>query len=71
MPIAEGGSDDMTNLITLCDACHDFVEINHFTSLAEICALEEEPIEEPTAIKAPAQNDWHTWVYGGAKNPNV
>lgn len=72
LPRALGGSDDITNLITLCHKCHDFVEISGFTTKIEIKAsidevIEEEPkeIEEPEIITL----DWHSWVYGGARRP--
>lgn len=72
MPRDEGGSNDMTNLMTLCNPCHDFVEINHLKTRAEIIgsyegkkrdtAADHEPLN-PT----PQQADWHTWVYGGKR----
>lgn len=69
-PRAEGGTNNACNLITLCRACHDLIE------------LAEPPIRDKQQIlyyarptnsmhepDAPDEMTWHAWVYGGFKNP--
>lgn len=75
IPRDEGGTDALTNLISLCDPCHDFVEINGFTNKAQIMgSYDEETPEKPE--KQPALStrkddferpEWHKYVYGGCK----
>lgn len=70
VPRDKGGGNYMENLITLCTTCHDIVEMNEFRSRAEIVgSFEKDHIYE----KPPTENnnapDWHTWVYGGCRNP--
>ena len=70
-PREDGGSDDSTNLVSLCVECHNFVEGRFFT-LADIIGsygdrsyhetLEHEPIREMV------RPDWHRYVYGGVKH---
>lgn len=65
---ANGGSDDPSNLITLCNSCHDYVESNDLKSITAIVGS----YEEKTVINdGDISEDWHSWVYGGAKNPKV
>lgn len=75
IPRDENGPDDIPNLITLCNSCHDYVEVKGLRSKAEIAAsieldIEEKPdkpeiLREETFIRP----DWHAWVYGGARRP--
>ena len=77
-PRSEGGMDDIHNLITLCDSCHDYVEVNNLRSKVDIIGSYEENsvvgLSKPTLdtneegyhFKRPA---WHKWVYGGGKKP--
>lgn len=76
MPRSAGGSNDMSNLTTLCNPCHDFVEINNLRTLAEIAGSYEAPekvkptdteAHEPKELKD--RPDWHKWVYGGSRRP--
>lgn len=76
VPRSEGGSDDGTNLVTLCNKCHDIVEIDGYRTATEIVAsydgwiqiLPPKPINENgETFERPA---WHAWVYGGKMNPN-
>lgn len=47
------------NLVSLCNSCHDFVELNGFD------------FDMATEIKIEAKNrDWHKWVYGGYSKPS-
>lgn len=76
MPRDEGGSNDMSNLVTLCHPCHDFVEINHFKTLAEIIGSYDDGKREKTEDHEPViarkiPTDWRTWVYGSARNPKL
>lgn len=52
------GKTIMENLLTLCNNCHDYVEINGFDF-----SVEDLKIKEKTS-------DWHKWVYGGYARPN-
>lgn len=64
---ANGGSNDKDNLITLCDPCHNYVECNDLNNYAAIIgSIETEPIMETTET---VNTDWHSWVYGGGRNP--
>lgn len=73
MPRDEGGSSDLSNLITLCNPCHDFVEITHLKTLADIIGSFEDAKkivkDDPTPLVEVSRPDWHTWVYGGSRNP--
>lgn len=78
IPRSEEGLDDLGNLITLCDPCHDYVEINELRSWAAIAgsydgnvlAGQSKPTKEVNDegyhFKRP---EWHKWVYGGHKKP--
>lgn len=68
VPRDDGGVDDLSNLITLCNPCHDYVEINNLRSRAAIMGSIE--IETPMG-DAVVVGDWHAWVYGGARNPQL
>ena len=74
VPRSQDGSNDMSNLITLCHSCHDIVELAGCTTLVEIDATADRPIEE-----APEKPDyhreesftrpsWHARVYGGVRS---
>lgn len=68
LPRDEGGSSELINLVTLCNPCHDYVEINHLKTRADIQgsfeAESDEIISEPIEVKK-----WQEWVYGGARRP--
>ena len=69
-PRAEGGTAELSNLITLCNSCHDWVEC-HVPPLTTKNAIEGsmpssynlESFDEGE-WKAP---NWHTVVYGGVR----
>lgn len=75
IPRAEGGPDDPTNLVTLCEACHDFVEIEGLRTHAAIIGSHETPkaIKPGVAVTLPVDDDpyhrpeWHRYVYGGVR----
>ena len=52
-----GGTNKQANLETLCVSCHDRIE----------CGEDIRPVI-PTKVKDNT-GDWHTWVYGGFRNP--
>ena len=54
------GKTKMSNLITLCNSCHDFIELNGFDFSL---------IKNDIKIIAKDKN-WHKWVYGGYARPN-
>lgn len=76
IPRAEGGVNDLDNLITLCWRCHDLIELAeppirsrqqilyHTKALDE---LERQVLEAGVSKETAAA--WHAWVYGGARNP--
>lgn len=72
-PRLDGGVDDLTNLVSLCNECHDFVEISGFRNRAEIIGSYEKPAtEKPEPPKSLDDIDskrpaWHKFVYGGVK----
>jgi len=75
MPRAEGGADDIHNLVTLCEPCHDIVEIAGYRTRAEIAGSYEDQGED-APMERPTEKDgedpyhrprWHKWVYGGQK----
>jgi 5-methylcytosine-specific restriction endonuclease McrA len=53
------GKTIMSNLVTLCESCHDFVEMNGFNFDFQ---------NEHIKIEAKSK-DWHRWVYGGYAKP--
>lgn len=78
VPRSNGGTDRKSNLLTLCDKCHDLVEGRVFTRAA---IIGYEPPRNTSASPAETgidfeisdsdeRPDWHAWVYGGGKNPN-
>jgi hypothetical protein len=72
MPRSMGGTNDLNNLITLCDECHDIVEENKLMTRVDILASldkEGKPDQEPIIEPEVKKDDWHTWVYGGARRP--
>lgn len=66
VPRSKGGSNELNNLITLCNPCHDLVEMNEYKSLAEIIGSYKEDGEDS---EKDYSNDWRAWVYGGMKSP--
>lgn len=79
MPRSEGGGHDLYNLITLCDRCHDIVEVDDTLRTA---AMIKASLYEGTALPVgivygglhrTTENrpDWHAWVYGSSKRPHA
>jgi len=73
VPRAIGGQDDDDNLITLCNKCHDWIELRDFRTAIDII---ESGIPESKQSKTPVRQvreetfsrpDWHKYVYGGQK----
>jgi hypothetical protein len=72
LPRIDGGQDHLVNLITLCNKCHDYVEMEGFTTLIEIvassdCSIHERPEKEIEREETFARPEWHKYVYGGMK----
>lgn len=68
VPRSDDGSDEPSNLVTLCNGCHDFVEIENLKTISTIIGS----MDNPAAIEGKASTeptDWHAWVYGGQRNP--
>lgn len=68
VPRDQGGSDAIENLITLCTKCHDEVECIGLYTRRQI----EHSYDSPSLVEIDPlpDTDWHTWVYGSARNPN-
>lgn len=60
IPREDGGSDAPENLETLCDACHNLMELQY-----------SEGTRVVNDKQANDSGDWHEWVYGGARNPKL
>jgi 5-methylcytosine-specific restriction endonuclease McrA len=75
IPRHAGGSDDLTNLITLCSDCHNFVEYDGtLTSRSLIINSYDGEIEEGIEQELDfdqTRPDWHAWVYGGQRRPKA
>lgn len=72
-PRAEGGGDNPENLCTLCNECHDYVEVEGLTTRADIIGSygnEITPGNKEGVTMAQIDNDrpaWHAKVYGGSR----
>jgi hypothetical protein len=78
IPREEEGENILKNLVTLCNSCHDFVELQTFRTLQEILdSYEDRPADIIVANERTEEiNDegyhfvrpaWHRWVYGGGR----
>ena len=79
MPRSKGGGDNKENLVTLCYKCHNEVEEEEYTTLAQIKAhspswkdCDSGKVKRKRVAWTPkktdqdaGQADWRTWVYGG------
>ena len=75
MPREQGGADDVANLITLCNPCHDFVEVEGLKTFAEIVgSYDDAPVLKPKekgvkdADYSFTRPEWHRWVYGAGRH---
>jgi 5-methylcytosine-specific restriction endonuclease McrA len=71
IPREDGGSHDEANLVTLCTPCHNFIEGLGIRTRVEIIASAEQGIDAANLKKGGPIKDWHTWVYGGKRNPRL
>ncbi len=80
IPRNEDGANDITNLVTLCATCHDFVEVNNLRTKAEIIGSYEETIIEFKKEKVSTvteegyhfiRPEWHKFVYGGQRRSDI
>ena len=69
IPRAESGPDTKENLITLCNLCHDYVELNDIRSAELIRGWQAEEGWKPEKTPMGDPDDWRTWVYGGRRCP--
>lgn len=74
IPRSNGGSNDPSNLVTLCHKCHDYVEINRLSTKAEIIGSYETPGVTVISVEESEEEDdpynrpeWHKYVYGGKR----
>ena len=68
LPREEGGQNEVDNLVTLCNACHDKIEELKLRSMSEIYGYfsgthKHWHRKENEGIK------WQQWVYGGYHKP--
>jgi len=71
MPRSEGGHDDLSNLMTLCRKCHDYIEGLPLRTRDQIIN-EPAPDDKRARRRRPApEQDWRLWVYGGYRNPRI
>lgn len=72
-----GGADDVSNLVTLCNSCHDFVEIEEYRTKAEIIGsydallmrdLDAKQFSSEIREYSFTRPSWHKYVYGGARH---
>lgn len=64
----EGGTNDMDNLITLCNKCHDLIEESSLKTREEIygfCSGDKRHWSRDENIGL----SWQQWVYGGRRKP--
>jgi len=78
IPRSEGGTNLLSNLITLCFSCHDLIEMAdppirtkqeilwHKVSLDELNRDIQEVDEDEIDTK-----DWRRWVYGSSRKPRL
>jgi hypothetical protein len=70
-PKNKGGTATLTNLITLCSPCHDYVELEGLSSKSSITACRCDPINVIPVLADGELDDsrpnWHKYVYGGCK----
>jgi 5-methylcytosine-specific restriction endonuclease McrA len=71
-PVAEGGKDDVENLVLLCRKHHNEIEAaGTLHTMAEVKAWGSNSGSDKSLKKYAAKSeDWQSWVYGGAQNPN-
>ena len=74
------GSNELSNLITLCYPCAEVVDAESLTTVKQIesnhvggkvnviTRQQQEQAGDGEAFRRP---HWHGWVYGGQKNPKV
>lgn len=66
-PRAIGGGDNVENLITLCNKCHDEVEILGYLSKWQI--MNQFDDEDSDDDNREATDKWQGWVYGSKRRP--
>lgn len=77
IPREEDGKENPENLISLCQECHDIVEMAGCRSLLDIINTieKEEVVSLPLKTRKPDMGreesferpEWHKWVYGGQR----
>jgi len=65
----DGGSNDMSNLVTLCVKCHDRVELSGDRYIFEIKGSGKRKYIPKGERVLGGATHWHQWVYGGYKKP--
>ena len=68
MPRADGGQDNVENLILLCRTHHDRVEVEGIRNRELIINYVDEDEGNTATGHTPEDvGDWRTWVYGGRR----
>jgi len=74
IPRCEGGPTEPDNLIVVCNPCHNLIEPLEFRTKVHIryyAAKTKLKIKRRPIVAMEKQNDWHQWVYGGCRNPQL
>lgn len=66
-PRKKGGSNKLSNLISLCNSCHNIAELEEL-SKKEILSYDLDSIQINNNNIA-ISTDWHKWVYGAYSKP--
>jgi len=68
------GTDDPDNLMLLCHGCHDLADEYGRGTRRQIVKYIQDEIArlDPVVVrKNKLGTDWHHWVYGGRRNPQL
>jgi len=76
IPRDVGGKDDMSNLITLCENCHNGIELLDIKTKAEIKDFKSRDKRKyikknPHLVTNDKPLYWQQWVYGGYRKPEI
>ena len=78
IPRTQGGTNQLSNLITLCPSCHDLIELaDPPIRTAQEIRYYKKQLDDENKKKTSEddsevvidETDWRTWVYGSGKRP--
>lgn len=72
IPRDDGGTELLSNLITLCSDCHNRIEELEIKNKSEIIGFKKRKYipKAPRDKNDDISVDWRSWVYGGYKRPH-